>query len=102
VKESFTNEVEANAVVDYLSAFSVDGSCAVMTPYRTQSLVIKNCIEERLDDLPAKLVKDLIVGSYEDFMGRSFKTIVVSLCRSTYNDQQLQAPHIVAFLLSRL
>jgi hypothetical protein len=70
VKESFTNDIEANAAVDYLSAFDIAGPCAVMTPYRTQALVVKNCIEERINDLPKKLVKDLMVGSYEDFIGR--------------------------------
>jgi SpoVK/Ycf46/Vps4 family AAA+-type ATPase len=35
-KESFTNEVEANAVADLLAAFEIDlATCAVMTPYRT-------------------------------------------------------------------
>lgn len=35
-KESFTNEVEANAVADLLNAFSIDLSgCAITTPYRT-------------------------------------------------------------------
>lgn len=35
-KESFTNDVEANAVADLLAAFDIDlATCAVMTPYRT-------------------------------------------------------------------
>jgi len=44
-KESFTNENEANAVADLLTAFNIDlASLAITTPYRTQSLMIKNCI----------------------------------------------------------
>lgn len=44
-KESFTNLVEAEAIADLLSTFDIDlTKCAVMTPYRTQSLVIKNCL----------------------------------------------------------
>lgn len=35
-KESFTNDVEANAVADLLAAFDIDlQTCAVTTPYRT-------------------------------------------------------------------
>ena len=55
-KESYTNEPEANAVADMLDAYKIDlASCAVMTPYRTQSLLIKNTIQDQRDDLPKKL-----------------------------------------------
>lgn len=45
MKESFINEIESNAIVDYLGAFPQDlAHLAIMTPYRTQSLMIKNMI----------------------------------------------------------
>lgn len=48
-KESFENFEEANQVADYILAFKnqldVD-NMAIMTPFRTQALVIKNVIQE--------------------------------------------------------
>lgn len=36
MKESFVNDIESNAIVDYLAAFPQDMvSLAIMTPYRT-------------------------------------------------------------------
>ena len=46
-KESYENPEEANAVADYLKSFKkqIDmNSLAIMSPFRTQVLIIKNCI----------------------------------------------------------
>ena len=46
-KETYTNENEANAVSDLLQAYKFDlASTAVLTPYRTQALVIKNSVAD--------------------------------------------------------
>ncbi len=64
---------------DLLSAFDLDlQETAVMTPYRTQALLIKN----RGEDLPKKLQKFETIGSFEDFISNRFSTIVVSHCRT--------------------
>jgi len=104
-KESFTNDVEANAVADLLAAFDIDlATCAVMTPYRTQSLVIKNCIQEVRDDLPKKVKGFLNIGSFEEFISRRFNTLVISHCKTDNMDQAgpLFSQAMVEFLLSRL
>lgn len=53
-KETYTNEHEANAVADLLQAYPFDlDTTAVLTPYRTQALVIKNSVA----DLKTKKLK---------------------------------------------
>ena len=53
-----------------------------MTPFRTQALVIKNVIQEERKDLAKEIKKFSVIGSFEDFVSRSFSTIAVSYCRS--------------------
>lgn len=100
-KESFTNEPEARAVWDLLAAFDLDlKETVVLTPYRTQALMIKNSIE----DLPKKLSKFETIGSFEDFISTQFSTIVISHCRSEGIDTAgpLFSQAMIEFVLSRL
>jgi hypothetical protein len=53
-----------------------------MTPYRTQSLVIKNCIQQQREDLPKKIRNFQTVGSFEDFIGLRFNTLIISHCKT--------------------
>ena len=108
MKESFTNPEEANAIVDYLCAFIKEGDdLAVMTPYRTQALMIKETMqEERKNDLPEFLQSFQTIGSFEDFVSRTFKTIVISLCKtddvSETGGTVLNSAKTLEFVLSRL
>ena len=112
-KESYENYEEANAVADYLMAFhdSLDlGTTAIMSPMRTQALVIKNCIQEtrkaELDQTKEGLSSFSRVGSIEDFVSRTFSTVMVSMCKTADIKEKggsiLNSPHVVDFLLSRL
>ena len=56
---------------------------AVMSPLRTQALLIKNVIQEtRKNDLGKKISKFATIGSFEDFVSRRFSTIIVSMVRT--------------------
>ena len=104
-KESFTNEVEANAIADLLAAFDLDlATCAVMTPYRTQSLAIKNCIQEQRDDLPKKVKQFSTIGSFEEFISQRFNTLIISHCKTENIEKggPLFSLPMIEFLLSRL
>jgi superfamily I DNA and/or RNA helicase len=85
-KDSYENREEAEAVADYLVAYceSKDPKkIAVMSPFRTQALVIKNVIlEERKDDLPKSLRGFGAIGSFEDFVSCQYETVIVSLCKT--------------------
>ena len=79
---------------------------AIMTPYRTQALVIKNVIQEsRKSDLGKKLNKFSTIGSFEDFVSRRFNTIIVSLVRTEsfaeHGGPLLNSQELIDFLLSR-
>ena len=88
-KDSYENYEEANAIVDYLKAFhgSIDlSTTAIMSPMRTQALVIKNCIQEtrkaELDSVKEGLSSFARVGSIEDFVSKTFSTVMVSVCKT--------------------
>ena len=109
-KDSYENREEAEAVTDYLVAYceSKDPKkSAVMSPVRTQALVIKNVIlEERKDDLPKSLRGFGAIGSFEDFVSCQYETVIVSLCK-TESDAVMQKPmlssaQVIAFLKSRV
>ena len=109
-KDSFENLQEANAVVDYLFGYqkSIDfNDLAVMSPFRTQVLVIKDVIQEaRKDELPKQISSFSTIGSFEEFVSRKFKTIIVSVCK-TEDFEELGGPllnsqEIVDFLISRV
>ena len=112
-KESYENYGEANAVADYLMAYhgSLDlSTTAIMSPMRTQALVIKNCIQEtrkaELDAAKEGLSSFSRVGSIEDFVSRTFSTVMVSMCKTADIEEKggsiLNSAHVVDFLLSRL
>lgn len=92
-KESYTNTDEANAVADYFMAFGDQldlKTTAVMTPFRTQALLIKNVIQdERKADLGKKISAFQTIGSFEDFVSRSkFSTLIISVCKTEKVEEQ--------------
>jgi hypothetical protein len=69
---------------------------AIMTPFRTQALVIKNVIqEERKSDMPKAMKNFGTIGSFEDFVSCTFETVIVSLCK-TEADAVLEKPMLSA------
>jgi len=65
--------------------------------------MIKNLIqEERAADLPTKTSQFQMIGSFEDFMSRKFKTIMISVCRTGSQEGSLFSPKMLKFILSRL
>ena len=90
-KESFENFEEANSVVDYLLSFKSElnfDDMAIMSPLRTQALLIKNLVQEkRKGDLGKKISKFSTIGSFEDFVSLRFSTIIVSLVRTKSFDE---------------
>ena len=85
-KESFENLEEANSVVDYLLSFKAEldfENMAIMSPLRTQALLIRNIVQERRKgEVGKKISKFAMIGSFEDFVSRQFSTVVVSLVRT--------------------
>ena len=85
MKGSFENYMEANSVADYLQWFKDDidfDDLAIMSTLRTQVLVIKSVIQDvRKKELGA-ISKFNKIGSFEDFISRRYKTIIVSLVRT--------------------
>ena len=54
-KDSYENNEEAEAIADYIAAYceNITSRIAVMSPFRTQALVIKNVLmEERFHEMP--------------------------------------------------
>lgn len=94
-KDSYENNEEAEAIADYIAAYceNITRPIAVMSPFRTQALVIKNVLmEERFHELPVSVQNaGLIIGSFEDFVSCSFETVIVSLCK-TEDDLVMQKP----------
>lgn len=90
-KESFENFGEANSVADYLLFFKNEldfENMAIMSPLRTQALLIKNVVQEkRKSELGKKISKFSTIGSFEDFISMRFPTIVVSLVRTSNFDE---------------
>ena len=56
---------------------------AIMSPFRTQALLIKTIIQEnRKAELGKKINKFSTIGSFEDFVSRRYSTIIVSMVRT--------------------
>mmetsp|Transcript_11624 Transcript_11624/g.14693 ORF Transcript_11624/g.14693 Transcript_11624/m.14693 type:complete len:98 (+) Transcript_11624:1908-2201(+) len=79
---------------------------AIMSPLRTQALLIKNLVQEkRKNDLGKKISKFGTIGSFEDFVSRRFSTIIVSLVRTRNFDNAgtlFNQAKLIEFLLSRV
>lgn len=55
-----------------------------MTPYRPQSLLLKNTLADR-EDIDAETKArwtNSEIGAIDDFLSRTFDTVVVSLCKT--------------------
>jgi hypothetical protein len=80
---------------------------AVMSPFRTQALVIKSVLQdERKEDLPKSLKNFETIGSFEDFVSCHYETVIVSLCKTEQDavmDKPMLSSHtVVDFLKSRV
>ena len=83
------NQEEASQVVEYINSFfdelTSDGkTCAIMTPFRPQSLLIKNTLTEN-EDIDIKIKETFTnaeIGSLDDFASRNFDVVVVSVCKT--------------------
>lgn len=79
------NEEEAQSVIDYINAhfaeLTKDGqTVGITTPYRSQSLLLKNTLIER-EDMSDEIKKHFAggeIGAFDEFVSRTFDTIVVS------------------------
>ena len=109
-KASFENLEEAKTLATYLDSFhnflDMD-SIAIMSPIRSQVLIVKNYIQDVKKDKLHEDVSGLTTfGSFEDFVSRTFNTIIVSVCKTEDFEERggplLNDPRVVEFLLSRL
>ena len=111
-KDSFINEEEAQQVIDYINAFNdalfAEGhTAAVMTPYRPQSLLLKNTLADREDIETAIKSRwtNSEIGAIDDFLSRSFDCVIVSLCKTKniekFGGPLLNNPLNIAYLKSR-
>eukprot|EP00347_Sterkiella_histriomuscorum_P019777 403340332 len=105
-KESFINDDEAQSIADYLmTQQDIDlNSVAIMTPFRTQVLAIRNIFQSR-DELPAALKSFYQFGSFDEYVSQTFKVVIVSMCKTkniVKNGGPLLNSHLnVDFLKSR-
>ena len=109
-KDSYENHDEAEAIADYLVAYCASADpkkIAVMSPFRTQALVIKNVLqEERKDDMPKGLKTFGMIGSFEDFVSCSFDIVIVSLCKTeddaVMQKAMLSSEQVIDFVKARV
>ncbi|KAF6075225.1 Mov10 RISC complex RNA helicase [Phyllostomus discolor] len=107
---SFFNPEEAAKVTDYLKQLLVSSSkkgkgylsprhVGVISPYRKQVEKIRECIT-RLDKKLRGLddIKDLKVGSVEEFQGQERNVIIISTVRSSQSFVQLDLDFSLGFL----
>ena len=82
-KDSYINDEEAQSLADYIQSYpdKFSNSFALMSPFRTQSLVIKNTLQER-EDMDEKQKNLNEVGAFDEFISQAFDTVVVSLCKT--------------------
>lgn len=52
-----------------------------MSPFRTQSLLIKNTLQTR-EDIDTKLKKFSEIGSFDEFVSNRYSTVMVSVCKT--------------------
>ena len=109
-KASYENLEEAKTLATYLDSFhnflDMD-SVAIMSPIRSQVLLVKNYIQDVKKDQLHEDVSGLTTfGSFEDFVSRTFNTIIVSVCKTEDFENKggplLNDKRVVDFLLSRL
>ncbi|XP_036198908.1 helicase MOV-10 isoform X2 [Myotis myotis] len=107
---SFFNPEEAATVTSYLKQLLISSSkkgkgrlsprnVGVISPYRKQVEKIRNCIT-RLDKQLRGLddIKDLKVGSVEEFQGQERSVIIISTVRSSQSFVQLDLDFNLGFL----
>jgi hypothetical protein len=76
-------------VVDYIAAYHQElfkngQTCAVTTPYRSQSLLLKNTLIDRegLDESIKKRLLGGEIGAFDELVSRTFDTIIISVCKT--------------------
>ena len=67
-------------------------------------MLIKNTIQDQRDDLPKKLKQFQTIGSFEDFVSRRYKTLVISHCKTSKIDSAgaLFSQAMIDFIMSRV
>ena len=92
------NEEEAQSVIDYVQAhsgelFKGNQTVALTSPYRPQSLLIKNTLTDRedVDKETKERFQVSNIGAFDEFVSRTFDTIIVSMCK-TKNVTRLGGP----------
>mmetsp|Transcript_19962 Transcript_19962/g.14418 ORF Transcript_19962/g.14418 Transcript_19962/m.14418 type:complete len:109 (+) Transcript_19962:2173-2499(+) len=53
-----------------------------MSPFRTQAMLIKNTIQESRKDLKKQLKTFETIGAIDEFVSRSFDTVILSHCKT--------------------
>ena len=109
-KASYENLEEAKTLANYLDQFHnfIDmDSIAIMSPIRSQVLLVKNYMQEvQKDKLHTDISGLKTFGSFEDFVSSTFNTIIVSVCKTEDFEEKggplLNDPRVVDFLMSRL
>ena len=82
-------------------------SCAITSPYRSQSLLLKNTLtdKEEIDEEIKNRFLSGEIGAFDELVSRTFDTIIVSICKTKQVTKTggplLNNPLNVEFLKSR-
>ncbi|XP_020590457.1 probable RNA helicase SDE3 isoform X2 [Phalaenopsis equestris] len=93
---SWFNRIEASKAVDIIKKLLrnpdlSEGDIGVITPYRQQVLKLQNALE-------SLEIRDIKVGSVEQFQGQEKKIIIVSTVRSTIKHDEFDRVYSLGFL----